>query len=281
MNLPKDITMVVQNAIDEDVSNGDITAELIMADTRRIARVVCRDAAVLSGTAWFDETFRQLSGDCAVTWNKHDGDRLEVNDIVCSLEGPARALVTGERTALNFLQTLSGTATITREYIDQLSETKTLLLDTRKTIPRLRSAQKYAVICGGGENHRFGLFDGILIKENHLEAAGSISAAITAMRTKFPDYSIEIEIESVADIDPAIEAGANMLLLDNFSIPDLRAAVKQTRARVKLEASGGIELEDIRAVAETGVDFVSVGALTKHLRAVDFSMRFITSDSNS
>ena len=280
MNLPGDITTVVQNAIDEDVGGGDITAELILADTQAAAKVVCRESAILCGAAWFEQTFRQLAKVCTVTWNKRDGDRLAANDVICRLEGPARALVTGERTALNFLQTMSGTATTTRDYVEQLSGTKVALLDTRKTIPGLRSVQKYAVLCGGGKNHRIGLFDDILIKENHIAAAGSIPAAVTAMRTKFPDHAIEIEVESVSDMEPAIAAGAHMLLLDNFSVKNLREAVVQARGRVELEASGGFEFEDIRAVAETGVDFVSVGALTKHLRAIDFSMRFLPSASN-
>lgn len=280
MNASEDITNVVQNALDEDVGGGDITAQLILADTTTVASVVCRESAILCGTAWFEQTFHQLTDSCVVTWSKHDGDPIEANDIVCRLEGPARALVTGERTALNFLQTISGTATTTRDYVEQLRGTNVVLLDTRKTIPGLRSAQKYAVICGGGKNHRIGLFDGILIKENHIAAAGSIGAAIAGMRSNFADQSIEIEVESVADIEPAIAAGANMLLLDNFSIEDLRKAVALTNRRVKLEASGGFEFEGIRAVAETGVDFISVGALTKHLRSIDFSMRFLPDSSD-
>ncbi len=275
MNLPDDMITVVRNAIEEDVGSGDITAELISADTDTSAQVVCRESAILCGAAWFEQTFHQLSDTCLITWSKHDGDRIAADDVICKLEGPARALLTGERTALNFLQTMSGTATTTRDYVEQVHGTGVVLLDTRKTIPGLRSVQKYAVLCGGGKNHRIGLFDGILIKENHIAAAGSIPRAVTEMRNKFPNHKVEIEVESVADVEPAITAGAHMLLLDNFSVEDLREAVQHVHGRVELEASGGFEFEDIRAVAETGVDFVSVGALTKHLRAIDFSMRFL------
>ena len=276
MNLPKDIASVVRNALEEDVGDGDITASLIPAETNTAASVICREPAILCGTAWFEQTFHQLSDECIVTWNKYDGDPIEANDAICRLEGPARALVTGERSALNFLQTLSGTATATRDYVKRLDGTNVTLLDTRKTIPGLRGAQKYAVLCGGGQNHRIGLFDGILIKENHIAAAGSISAAIAAMRSNYPELTIEIEVETIAQMEPAIGAGANMLLLDNFSNEDLRKAVVLAAERVKLEASGGFEFDGIRAVAETGVDFISVGALTKHLKAIDFSMRFIS-----
>jgi len=276
MNLPKDIASVVRNALEEDVGDGDITASLIPAETNTAASVICREPAILCGTAWFEQTFHQLSDECIVTWNKYDGDPIEANDAICRLEGPARALVTGERSALNFLQTLSGTATATRDYVKRLDGTNVTLLDTRKTIPGLRGAQKYAVLCGGGQNHRIGLFDGILIKENHIAAAGSISAAIAAMRSNYPELTIEIEVETIAQMEPAIGAGANMLLLDNFSNEDLRKAVVLATERVKLEASGGFEFDGIRAVAETGVDFISVGALTKHLKAIDFSMRFIS-----
>lgn len=274
MKLPENIGTVVQNALDEDIRDGDITAQLILADTRASATVICRENAVLCGTAWFEQTFLHLDDSCSVSWQRRDGERMEAGQVVCELSGPARALVTGERTALNFLQTLSGTATTTRRYADALAGTSTALLDTRKTIPGLRVAQKYAVLCGGGRNHRIGLFDGILIKENHIEAAGSISAAIAQMRSRFPELPIEIEVESIAELHEAVGAGADMLLLDNFSIEKLREAVKLAGPRVQLEASGGFEFDGIRAVAETGVDFISIGALTKHLHAVDFSMRF-------
>jgi nicotinate-nucleotide pyrophosphorylase (carboxylating) len=274
MNLPDDIGAAVRNALDEDIRGGDVTAQLIPVDAHAIASVVCRERAVLCGTAWFDAIFHDLDDTCVVSWNRHDGDQIGPNETVCTLEGPARALVSGERAALNFLQTLSGTATTTRRYVDSLASTDVTLLDTRKTIPGLRNAQKYAVGCGGGKNHRIGLFDGILIKENHIAAAGSIAKAIAQMRTAFTDLRIEVEVESIAELTEAIAAGADMLLLDNFSNEKLRRAVKLAAGQVKLEASGGFEFESIRAVAETGVDFVSVGALTKHLRAIDFSIRF-------
>ncbi|MGR9089706.1 MAG: carboxylating nicotinate-nucleotide diphosphorylase [Gammaproteobacteria bacterium] len=272
--LPPDIAHVVHAALAEDVGAGDVTAELIAPDTTGVADIICRESAVLSGTAWFDEVFRVLDPHCRIEWHKRDGEALEPGDCICTLSGTARALVTGERTALNFLQTLSGTATATRRYAAQLDGTGTTLLDTRKTLPGLRSAQKYAVVCGGGRNHRIGLFDAILIKENHIEAAGSITAAIGHMRKAHPELTLEIEVESLDDARTALDSGADMLLLDNFSLDDLRAAVALTAGRVKLEASGGFELDGLRAVAETGVDFISVGALTKHVRATDFSMRF-------
>lgn len=274
ITLPTDIAQVVRAALAEDVGSGDVTAELIAPEAAGIADIVCREPAVLSGSAWFDEVFHALDPECRIEWHKRDGDALAPDDLICTLSGTARALVTGERTALNFLQTLSGTATATRRYAAQLEGTGTTLLDTRKTLPGLRSAQKYAVVCGGGRNHRIGLFDAILIKENHIEAAGSITVAIERMRTAHPGLNLEIEVESLDDARIALAGGADMLLLDNFSLDELRAAVALTAGRVKLEASGGFELDELRAVAATGVDFISVGALTKHVRATDFSMRF-------
>lgn len=272
--LPTDIAQVVRAALTEDVGSGDVTAELIAPDAAGVADIVCREPAVLSGSAWFDEVFHALDPECRIEWHKRDGDALAPDDLICTLSGTARALVTGERTALNFLQTLSGTATATRRYAAQLEGTGTTLLDTRKTLPGLRSAQKYAVVCGGGRNHRIGLFDAILIKENHIEAAGSITVAIERMRAAHPGLNLEIEVESLDDARIALAGGADMLLLDNFSLDELRAAVALTAGRVKLEASGGFELDELRTVAATGVDFISVGALTKHVRATDFSMRF-------
>jgi nicotinate-nucleotide pyrophosphorylase (carboxylating) len=274
MMLPGDIEEVVRAALAEDIRDGDVTAQLIDAEARSIADIVCREPAVLCGTAWVDAAFRALDPACEIHWQHSDGDNVFADVRVCTVEGTARALVTGERTAINFLQTLSGTASMTRHYVEAIAGTGAALLDTRKTIPGLRSAQKYAVVCGGGKNHRIGLYDGILIKENHIEAAGSIDAAIAGMRRAHPELTLEIEVESLADAERAIACGADMLLLDNFSIDMLRQAVSLTAGRVKLEASGGFELSGLRAVAETGVDFVSVGALTKHLRATDYSMRF-------
>ncbi|MGH8597833.1 MAG: carboxylating nicotinate-nucleotide diphosphorylase, partial [Gammaproteobacteria bacterium] len=237
------------------------------------ATVIAREPAVLCGTRWFDAVFTSLDAGLRVRWQFADGSKLKADDLVCHVAGNARAIVTGERTALNFLQTLSGTATVTARYAARLAGTRTRLLDTRKTLPGLRRAQKYAVKCGGGHNHRAGLYDGILVKENHIAAAGSIARAVEALRATTSGIGIEIEVERLDQIDEAIATGADMLLLDNFSLPDLRAAVVRTAGRVSLEASGGLDFDDLSEVAATGVDFISIGGLTKHLRAVDFSMR--------
>ncbi|MBI4692841.1 MAG: carboxylating nicotinate-nucleotide diphosphorylase [Gammaproteobacteria bacterium] len=270
-----DVELGVRRALDEDVGVGDLTAELIPAAQPGRARVITRDEAVLCGQAWFERSFTMLDPRVQVRWSKRDGEAMQPGDVVCEIDGPARALVTGERTALNFLQTLSGTATVARRYADCLTGTHTRLLDTRKTIPGLRAAQKYAVRCGGGRNHRHGLYDAILIKENHIEAAGSVPAAIAALRAAHGALPIETEVESLAELAAAIEAGADIVLLDNFTPAMMREAVALAVGRVKLEASGGFTFEDLRSVAETGVDYISVGGLTKHLRAVDFSMRFL------
>ena len=279
MKLPENISDVINAALAEDVGNGDLTAKLIPAGQTARASIVVREEAILCGSAWVDTTFRALDGRCEIEWLAHDGEQITAGQKLCRLQGQARALLTGERTALNFLQTLSGTATRTRRYADQLRGTKTQLLDTRKTIPGLRAAQKYAVRCGGGTNHRIGLFDGILIKENHIEAAGSIAAAIGKIRAVGGGLPIEIEVESLADLEAAIVAGADICLLDNFTNAEMRAAVGCNAGRIKLEASGGFELEDLAPIAATGVDYISVGALTKHLNAIDLSMRFETNDS--
>lgn len=264
----------VTNALAEDVGDGDLTAQLIAAEAIATANVICREPAVLSGQPWFDEVFRQLDANIQITWQFEDGDDLSAQTTVCSLTGSARALLTGERAALNFLQTLSGTATTTRRYVDAVKPHTVRILDTRKTLPGLRLAQKYAVRCGGGHNHRIGLFDAILIKENHIAAAGSISAAVHAARQLAQRYLVEVEVESLAQIDEAIAAGADRLLLDNFSLDDLPTAVTQANGRVELEVSGGVNLNTVAAIAATGVDYISIGALTKHLNAIDYSMRF-------
>ncbi|MGA9031182.1 MAG: carboxylating nicotinate-nucleotide diphosphorylase [Sulfuricaulis sp.] len=273
--LPEDVTETVRRALAEDVGPGDLTAALIPADARAEAQVITREDAVLCGTAWFDEVFRQVDERIRVVWRAKDGEAIRADRMQCSVTGPARALLTGERAALNFLQLLSGTATRAREYVDAVRGTKTIILDTRKTIPGLRRAQKYAVACGGGHNHRIGLYDAILIKENHIAAAGSIMAALEAARHSAPKgISIEIEVENIGQLREALAAGADRLLLDNFSVEELKAAVAETRGRAKLEASGGINLSNIRDIAETGVDFISIGDMTKNVRAVDLSMRF-------
>ena len=271
----QDLDAVVQTALLEDIGPGDLTALLIPADTSAKATVIAREAAVLCGSRWFETTYRCVDPSIKIDWHFRDKNVLAPESVVCTITGNARAIVTGERTALNFLQTLSGTATLTARYVARLKNSNTRLLDTRKTIPGLRRAQKYAVHCGGGFNHRAGLYDGILIKENHIAAAGSVTAAITRMQQTGSAVPIEVEVERVAQIEEAIAAGADMLLLDNFSFDDMRQAVAVTNGRVQLEASGGFGFDDLAAVAATGVDFVSVGALTKHLHATDYSMRII------
>ena len=271
-----DVRRAVQAALQEDLGDGDRTAQLIPADRMATATVICREAAVLCGQPWFDETFRQLDEHITVQWYFHDGDRITADTRLCTLKGPARALLSGERTALNFLQTLSGTATVTRCYVDAVAGTRARVLDTRKTLPGLRLAQKYAVRCAGGHNHRIGLFDGILIKENHIQAAGSITAAVAAARQHNNGVFIEVEVETLAQLQSALEAGAERVLLDNFATDTLREAVSLNAGRARLEASGGITLDNIGVIAGTGVDDISIGGLTKHVHATDLSMRFQT-----
>ncbi len=274
MHLLKTIDEVACQALREDVGSGDLTASLIPETMRSEAKVVTRENAVLCGTCWFDSIFRQLDPAIEIQWHKHDGDEITADSVLCRLTGPTRPLLTGERTALNFLQTLSGTATQARAYAQALAGTATKLLDTRKTIPGLREAQKYAVRCGGGVNHRLGLFDGILLKENHIFAAGSIDRAVGAARQKYPDMRIEVEVETLAQLREAIAAHADIIMLDNFSYEAMREAVAVTAGRARLEASGGMDMESVKRIAKIGVDYISVGALTKHVRAVDLSMRF-------
>jgi nicotinate-nucleotide pyrophosphorylase (carboxylating) len=265
----------VSAALIEDLGDGDRTASLIDTSTQLITRVVCRQHAVLAGQAWFDETFRQLDGSIIVEWKHSDGEKLHPDQEVCSLSGPAAAILSGERTALNFLQTLSATATLAAQYVTAVSGTGVIILDTRKTLPGLRMAQKYAVVCGGASNHRIGLFDAILIKENHIAAVGSITAAITRSRTRFPNLLVEVEVENLEQLEEACKADADRVLLDNFSISGLNEAVEHFAGRIQLEASGGVSLKSVREIAETGVDFISTGDITKNIQAVDFSMRFV------
>ena len=263
-------------ALKEDIGAGDLTAGLIPAEARSQVQVICREPAVLCGTAWFDEVFRQLDADIRIHWHASDGDRVMGDMLVCRLEGNTRALLSGERTALNYLQTLSGTATLVSHYVELVAGTGVNILDTRKTIPGLRLQQKYAVACGGGVNHRAGLYDAVLIKENHIHAAGSISNVMSTVQSQVgPGIEIEIEVESLEELEQALDAGARRVLLDNFGLDDLREAVRVSAGRARLEASGGISMETIRAVAETGVDDISVGNLTKDLRSIDLSMRFV------
>ncbi len=264
----------VRGALREDVGGGDLSAGLLPADAISKAWVVSRERAVLCGTLWFERVFYHLDKRVKVRWRAVDGEQIEPNQRLCRIEGPTRALLTGERTALNLLQCLSGTASVTRAYAQAISGTGATLLDTRKTLPGLRLAQKYAVRCGGGENHRVGLFDAILIKENHIIAAGSIGEALARAKRAHPEVKIEIEVEDLEQLKQAIEAGAEFVLLDNFTLEALRGAVKMAKGRVWLEASGGFDLASIRQAAQTGVDYISVGALTKNARAVDLSLRF-------
>jgi nicotinate-nucleotide pyrophosphorylase (carboxylating) len=277
--LPSDIDETVARALDEDLGNGDLTAGLISEDTTTNAEVTVRSDAVLSGQAWFDAVFRQLDTRISITWHFTDGAELAASQTVCDITGPARAILTGERTALNFLQTLSGTATATRNYVTAVAGTKARILDTRKTIPGLRLAQKYAVRCGRGENHRLGLYDAVLIKENHIAAAGGIGSAAKSARQLSPDALIEVEAETLDQVREALAADIDRIMLDNFSLASVRHAVSLRDAhegtRKDLEASGGIELGNIRSLAKAGVDFISAGALTKNLAATDFSLRFI------
>ena len=273
--LPTDIKEIVRQALAEDIGTGDLTAGLIAATTKANAHVITRDNAILCGTAWFDEVFRQLDSTITIEWHANDSDSIQSGQTICQVRGPARSALSGERMALNFLQLLSGTATQTRRYVDAVNGTQAKILDTRKTLPTLRNAQKYAVTCGGGYNHRMGLYDGILIKENHILAAGSITQAVQqAKATAPPGIMTEVEVEDLAEIKEALAVGSERLLLDNFDLETLRIAVVETRGRAKVEASGGITLENIRAVAETGVDYISIGGLTKDVIAVDYSMRF-------
>jgi len=278
-SLPADIATVVSRAIAEDLGSGDLSAALLGADDRAIARVIVREPATLCGRAWFDETFRQLDARVAISWLAEDGALVATNDVVCEVRGAARSIVTGERTALNFLQTLSGTATAARTFVELVAGTGARILDTRKTLPGLRLAQKYAVRCGGGENHRIGLFDAVLIKENHLAAVGSVTEAVRVARRQSPQVMIEIEVETLAQLREALATDADRIMLDNFSLDAMREAVALRNAhpgkRRELEASGSVDATTLRAVAETGVDFVSIGAITKHVRAIDFSMRFV------
>lgn len=274
--LPADLSRQVAVALAEDLGPGDVSANLIPAERSTRAHVLCREAAVVCGAPWFDEVFRQLDGRVSVRWHHADGTGVLPDTVLCELTGPARALLTGERTALNFLQLLSATATATQRFVQQIAGTNCQILDTRKTIPGQRTAQKYAVRCGGGANHRMGLFDMVLIKENHIAAAGSIAAAVQAARA-LGGARIEVESESLAELREALEARADIVMLDDFELPDMRAAVALNRSHrhpALLEASGGVTLDSVRAVAETGVDYISIGSLTKHVRAVDLSMRF-------
>ena len=272
---PDSVVEQVLQALAEDLGNGDLTAALVPEHAAARARVIVREAAILCGLDWFNEVFHQLDPAIELKWSAKDGDALQPGQLVCELTGKARPILSGERTALNFLQTLSGTASLAGRYVKAVQGTCATILDTRKTIPGLRLAQKYAVRCGGAGNHRFGLYDAILIKENHIRAAGSIMAAMRAATAAAEDgVMIEVEVESLEELDQALAAGARRVLLDNFDNAVLREAVHRNAGRAKLEASGGVDLETVRGIGLTGVDFISVGQLTKDVTATDYSMLF-------
>jgi len=273
---PRDLAQQVEAALREDIGSGDVTAALVPAGQRVRGSVVTREPAILAGRPWAEAIFRRLDPQVQLTWHASDGEPLAAKQVVFEIAGAARAILTGERTALNFLQLLSATATATQRFVDAVAGTGCAILDTRKTLPGLRSAQKYAVVCGGGRNHRMGLYDRVLIKENHIAAAGSLTAAVRAARSHAPGLTVEVEVETLAELNEALQASPDIVLLDDFTHADLRSAVTINRSRgspVKLEASGSVSLETVRAIAETGVDFISIGALTKHVRAIDLSMR--------
>jgi nicotinate-nucleotide pyrophosphorylase (carboxylating) len=263
----------IARAFAEDIGAGDATADLLPADARASATLTCREDAVMAGIDWFNACFRQLDPDIQIDWTLHDGERASAGAVICRIHGKARPMVTAERSALNFLQLLSSTATTTSRYVAAVAGTGVRVLDTRKTVPGLRLAQKYAVRCGGGHNHRVGLYDAILVKENHIIAAGGISAAAEAARRLHPSLLLEIEVENLDELQQALAAGADRIMLDNFSLPLMREAVAIAKGRSQLEISGNVDLTTIRDYASTGVDFISVGALTKHVHAVDLSLR--------
>ena len=276
LSLPPNLAQQVTIALVEDIGSGDVTAELVPADQRVTGKVISREPAILCGRPWVTEVFRQLDPSVQLTWTADDGDRVAANQTLFEIAGLARPVLTGERTALNFLQLLSGTATATRRYVEAIAGTDSVILDTRKTLPGLRTAQKYAVLCGGAQNLRIGLFDQVLIKENHIAAAGSLTEAIRAARRAAGSKKVEVEVETLQEFSEALQAAPDIIMLDEFSLSDMRAAVELNSASdhsVKIEASGRVTLETVRAIAETGVDYISIGSITKHVRAVDLSMR--------
>ena len=276
-NLPeyaaKDLVTTVERALAEDIGSGDITAQLIPASQIADATVITRESAIVCGQAWVDEVFRQVDPTVVVNWKTMDGEHVSPNQVLFELSGPARSLLTGERAALNFLQLLSGTATLCRKYADIVKTTNVRLLDTRKTIPGLRNAQKYAVTQGGCFNHRLGLYDAFLIKENHIAACGGIRQAVTTAKHQCPGKLVEVEVESIDELEQALDAGADIVMLDNFDLEMMRIGVKTAAGKAKLEASGNVTSDTLRPIAETGMDYLSIGALTKHCKAVDLSMR--------
>ena len=276
MQLPSSyINKQVTLALAEDIGDGDVTAKLIPDDKLADAGIICREPAILCGVDWVSEVFNQLDTAIQIDWHCQDGDNIQSDQELCRLHGSARHLLSGERSALNFLQTLSATATQAHEYVMAVEGTGCRILDTRKTIPGLRLAQKYAVRCGGAYNHRIGLYDMVLIKENHISAAGSIQAAVDAAHSSSPDIPLEVEVENLQQLQQALDADVDRILLDNMDIPTLKQAVQMTNKRIPLEASGGVTQKTAREIAQTGVDYISIGSITKHIHAIDFSMRFI------
>lgn len=269
------ILLNVKHALDEDIGSGDITAQLIGEQTQAEATIISREEATLAGIDWANEVFRQVDPAITANWHVSDGDQVAANQALVTLKGPARALLTAERSAMNFLQTLSATATLCHQYAALVADTNVKLLDTRKTLPGLRIAQKYAVSCGGCFNHRIGLYDAFLIKENHIAACGSIAEAVATARTNEPGKPVEVEVESLNELEQALAAGADTVMLDNFTLDDMKTAVATVNGRCKLEASGNVTQETLRPIALTGVDYISIGVLTKDCKAIDLSMRFI------
>ena len=274
-SLPTDLALIVNLALQEDIGDGDITSLLIADNLQAKAHILCREEAILCGIAWVEETYRNIDSRLQIQWNFKDGDSLKKDAQVAEIVGNARAILTGERTALNFLQTLSGTATITKQYTERLKGTSVILLDTRKTLPGMRNAQKYAVRVAGGSNHRKGLYDAYLVKENHIQSCGNISNAIATARKINPNKVLEVEVQNLEQLSEAISAKPDIIMLDNFELQDIRKAVTINPGSAKLEVSGNINQESLVNVAKTGVDYISVGALTKHCRAIDFSLLLV------
>lgn len=274
INYFEDIEHTVANALKEDIKDGDLTADLIPIEILATANIYCREDAIICGRPWFDEVFRQVDEQAQIFWHCEEGEKVKTDQLICEIKGVARHILTAERTALNFLQTLSATATVTNLYVAELQNSHTKLLDTRKTLPGLRLGQKYAVACGGGQNHRIGLYDAILIKENHIIAAGGIAEAVGIAKFKHPGKTVEVETENLDEVQQALEGGADIIMLDNFTVENMHEAVKLVNGNAKLEVSGNVEIDNLKTLSQTQVDFISTGAITKHLRAVDLSMRF-------
>lgn len=273
MTLPNDLLEIVNLALLEDIGSGDVTASLIDESCQASAYVLCREQAIICGQPWFEACFDQFDPSVSIEWLVDEGASVTADTRICQISGNARSLLTVERTALNFLQTLSAVATVTHRYVERIRGSKTRILDTRKTLPGLRSAEKYAVHCGGGKNHRMGLYDALLIKENHILAAGSITQAVLQGKHQYPGMPVEVETESITEFSEALAAGADIIMLDNYSLDEIKTAVEMNQGRVKLEVSGNVTLDSLSQLASTGVDYISIGALTKHIQAVDLSMR--------